>query len=277
MELRKKPVFWQRLLETLFRLRLIFLLLSFVIFTFLFLSRNDLFSFLLGTSESLSIKVSSFFSLADLKPYFPLLGGCLVIFILRLILGGLFSGFAFLGIAIIVPSALFVLDGSDNVIIKLLLWCGLISFLLSFLIPKAWIKALFPFFIGALVLSGFAIWTDVNYLTWTLSFILFFADALTVGFGTGVHLNEGMPKAGSLIQASLKQLLVITLGSFIALTLALFTSKIWTLDALLSQSLFWFAYLGTFFLLFFSYYSFMPLDRLRSQKRQVKIKNKSLK
>jgi dolichol kinase len=92
MELRKKPSFWQRLLETLFRLRLIFLLLSGVLLLLLFFSRNELFSFILAASESFSIKVSSGLNLAELKPYFPLFGGVIAIFIVRFIIGGVFSG-----------------------------------------------------------------------------------------------------------------------------------------------------------------------------------------
>src|SRR5574344_1586921 len=250
MELRKKPIFWQRLLETLFRLRLIFLLLSGVLLLLLFFSRNELFSLILAASESFSIKVNSGLNLAELKPYFPLFGGVIAIFI--------------------VPFALFVLDGSDNVIIKLLLWCSLISILLSFLVPKAWVKSLFALFIGALLLSGFAVWTEVSLLSWACLLILFFADALTVGWYTGEHLKEGKPKAGSIIQASLKQLPVIAIGTFVALAISLYVEKLWSLEAVLSQSLFWMAYQGVFYLIFSPHYSFMSLDRLRSQKRRVK-------
>lgn len=275
MELRKKPIFWQRLLETLFRLRLIFMLLSVVLLLLLFYSRSELFSFILGASESFSITMSSILSFTDLRPYIPLFGGFLIIFVLRLFLGGVFSGLIFLATSLIVPLALFVLDGSDNVIIKLLLWCSLISILLSFLVPKAWVKSLFALFIGALLLSGFAVWTEVSLLSWACLLILFFADALTVGWYTGEHLKEGKPKAGSIIQASLKQLPVIAIGTFVALAISLYVEKLWSLEAVLSQSLFWMAYQGVFYLIFSPHYSFMSLDRLRSQKRRVKIPNSS--
>lgn len=275
MELRKKPIFWQRLLETLFRLRLIFMLLSVVLLLLLFYSRSELFSFILGASESFSITMSSILSFTDLRPYIPLFGGFLIIFVLRLFLGGLFSGLVFLATSIVVPLGFFILDGSDNVVIKLLLWSGLISFLLSLLVPKAWVKSLFALFIGALLLSGFAVWTEVSLLSWACLLILFFADALTVGWYTGEHLKEGKPKAGSIIQASLKQLPVIAIGTFVALAISLYVEKLWSLEAVLSQSLFWMAYQGVFYLIFSPHYSFMSLDRLRSQKRRVKIPNSS--
>ena len=217
--------------------------------------------------------MSSGLNLAELKPYFPLFGGVIAIFIVRFIIGGVFSGLFFLATSLIVPLALFVLDGSDNVIIKLLLWCSLISILLSFLVPKAWVKSLFALFIGALLLSGFAVWIEVSLLSWACLLILLFADALTVGWYTGVHLKEGKPKAGSIIQASLKQLPVIAIGAFVALVISLFVENLWSLEAVLSQSLFWMAYLGVFYLIFSPYYFFMFLDQLRSQKRQVKIPN----
>ena len=88
-----------------------------------------------------------------------------------------------------------------------------------------------------------------------------------------MHLKEGKPKAGSIIQASLKQLPVIAIGAFVALVISLFVENLWSLEAVLSQSLFWMAYLGVFYLIFSPYYSFMSLDQLRSQKRQVKIPN----
>lgn len=277
MELRKKPIFWQRLLETLFRLRLIFMLLSVVLLLFLFYSRSELFSFILGASESFSITMSSILSFTDLRPYIPLFGGFLIIFILRLFLGGLFSGLVFLATSIVVPLGFFILDGSDNVVIKLLLWSGLISFLLSLLVPKAWVKTLFPLFVSFLLLTISAVWTEVNHLACVLLLVLLFADAITVGWFTGVNLKKGKPKAGSLIQASLKQLPVIASGSFIALLIALFMGKGFSLDAVLSGSLFWIAYLGVFFLLFSPYYSFMPLDGLRSDKRQMKMDKASSK
>lgn len=274
MELRKKPGFLQRSLELVLRLRLVFLLLSAVAFLMLFFSRNELFSFILGASESFSMKMSSIGSLHD---YLYLLLGFVVIFLLRLFWGGAFSAFVFLGIALIIPSALFLLDGSENVIITLLLWVGLISLLLSLLIRSAVVKALLPLYMAGLLLSGLAVWCKVGYLEWAVLLILLSADAFTTAWSAGKHLEEGKPKAGSLIQAFLRHLPKAVLYSFFSLGIVFFTLGIWNLSLLQSRLLFWLGYNAVFCCLFYPYFSFMPLTQLRSKKCRVKMASSSKK
>ncbi|HHX15764.1 MAG TPA: hypothetical protein GX724_06345 [Fibrobacter sp.] len=274
MELRKKPSILQRFLEVVFRLRLVLLLLSVFAFSMLFFSRNEAFSFLLGASESFSIKVNSFGSLYE---YLPLLLGFIFIFLSRLFWGGVFSGFVFIGAVVIIPSLLLILDGSENVIITLLLWGGFISLLLSLLVRIAWVKALFPLYMAALLLSGLAVWCKVGYLEWVILIILLSSDALTTAWYAGRHLAEGKPKAGSLIQASLTQLPKVVLYSFLSLGLLVFTASIWDLPLFQSRLLFWLGYIAVFYGLFYPYFTFMPLTRLRSKKNRVKVASSSKK
>src|SRR5690554_8006 len=276
MELRKKASFSKRFIEILFRLRLVFLLLFIATLGGTYSYKNDFFTFLVGASEDISMQIQQI--MVEPKVFLswiPLWGGLVVVLIIRFFLSSLFSVLFSLFSLFLVLGSFFILDGSDNVVIPIYVSLLILSFLGSFFIPKATFKILLPFYLSASLVTAVATYFQLNFTVYLFFISLFFADSLTLAYSVGANLKSGSPKTGSLIQASLKQNLNVLVCPLLALLLVLYMLNEWTLDAILPYVLLCVFYWISYYFVLTPFFSFMPLERLRSKTRQLKSSKKN--
>ena len=270
MDLRKKATLFQQFGEIILRFRLIFVFVLASIVGYFFCGYREIFTWILSLSETLGIQVAKSNYISFL-PYFLLIA---LILIPRFLLAKKISGFSFLGVSIVIPAFLFLLQGSDSIILPVFIAVSVLTIVLFFAVKHAFTCALFPAFLFSLALLG----VSVNGVSFGFSnpeismfLLLSLADMISISLISGIELKNGDPKTRALLHGIQKEFLptlinMLTIVIFFIIKQGNFTAK-----AILFQIVILLLYFILFYFLGVSLLSFAPFARLRAKKRSIEL------
>lgn len=273
MDLREKRGILQRFRESILRFRLIFIVLFAVLCGIFFGGYSAVCSFILGASEALGMRLSEG-GLGGLWPWLLLLA---LLLVSRFPLAGKRSGFSLLGTSVAALAFLFLLQGSDPIVLASLILLALVALLLLVLLKHSFGCYAFPAYLLALAFLGCAAPFQplFSFQEISILLVLLLSDLLAVALIAGKTLAEGLPKASSLLEGLKLQLLPSFLGALV--TAAFFawqagdnSALAWARHFALSISCF-----ILFLLLGFPLLSFAPFSRLRAETRTLNLKKEA--
>ncbi|MCK9181970.1 MAG: hypothetical protein M0P13_03705 [Fibrobacteraceae bacterium] len=272
MDLRKKASAIQKFGEGLLRFRLIFFVL-FIVLYFVFAPEfGDTVSYILSSTEKFTQGLDSCFK-ENFASHIYLIVGIAVsvvfLFFLRFFVGNLRSALSFLLSFISVPLCVFVLDGSEELIVYIMLAALLISAACFFFLRYSFGKAILPLYIVSFMWTAFSCKFDVPSFMWGAFLVLAAADAFAIILPAGVELAKGSPAGGALVGAFMKNFIPAVFSVVaIAVLSGYFSLSEISIGKTVLVSIF---YLIEFFLVLFPLLSIAPLHKLRSKTRSMKI------
>jgi hypothetical protein len=277
MDLRDKPNILQRCAELLLRFRLILLLVWVVAYVFFAPGFSEIISYVLGATERFAMTLSGLFDeeVAGLENrIFFMIGGAAIIFILRLFLDGIQSAVIFAIALCCVPMLIFVLDGSEEVILYIWGVAGIISFIVLFAVKYSFACAFVPLYFLTMLFTGYSVVAEVPRMVWGSFMVLICAEVFTLTFAAGKELSLGTPVTGSITRSFKKQFFPM-LFSALALVVVMALHEMNNFKefpVLITMRLrdgVAFGLLICFGLI--PFISFTPLNRLRAKGRRVRM------
>lgn len=270
MDLREKPGILQRFGEIILRFRLVFVVVLAIACGAFFAGYTELLTFALAVSESIGIRVAEG-NFLNLWPWLLLLAAALAP---SFLLGGKKSGFTALALCILLPLAFFALQGSEAIVLPVLIALAIVSLVLLVVLKHSFGCAAFPAFLSAVgfvgVVGNFSLFSSsrlevATYVT------LIVIDIFAVSLIAGTELSSGAPKNGALLEGIRKQF-------FPAIVTALLAGIFYTVygadysgAAILRHALLALLSIVFFFFLSLPLLTFTPFARLRAEKREMNV------
>lgn len=270
MDLREKPSIIQRCGEMILRLRLILVFVFAIVIGIFFSSWKEVLTTLLALSETVCIKISE----GNFYTLWPLGVLLLLVSISKSLLAGKNSLFPFFGLSLGSGLLLFGIQGSEVVVLPLVVSLFILSIILLVVVKKSWAKSLFPAlivsvgFVGAIHGMDFVKYSEVEIF---LFGGLIFIEILTLSLLVGSRLNQGETKNGALLFAFKKELLPGFISVLLSALFFVFIEKNYSGEVFLKHGSLAISTLLVSMLLGFPLFSFTPLENLRSKKRSISV------
>lgn len=282
MDLREKPGKAQTLLEMLLRFRLIAVVVMVVATVSILAAKWD---FLVGFPIAASERFGMWFAeMENVQGFWAssqyLFVAGLACVVLLFVFGGVRAGIASVVASFLSLSALYVLDGGEDLALPLYGVFALVSLGLLLFVKCSVACMLFPFALGWLFLSAVLTtlpWglEDPNWLVWGALSAFGFACSMAFAVATGKHLGAGVPQAGAILKAA-KQMLVPVLVGELLLVSAMAVDMPGGVNVL-NSALWYVVFAAWFFVFIVPVSSFAPWERLRAGTRRVQMKDKKKK
>ncbi len=277
MDLRDKSSKRQRFVELLLRFRLIPLFGWLVGYFFFAPDFDDFISYILTATERFAIAVSGLFDKGisgAIDQVIPVVIAAAIIFVVRLVFGGIRSAVTFAIALACFLMLIFGLDGSEEVILYIWGVVGVLSFILLLLVRHAYACTFFPLFLLTFIFTNFCVVANVPEMTWGAFMILIFTDAFVLALSAGNELALGTPVVGAITKSFKKQFLPMVFSAVaVAVVMAFYEMHSFNnfpMDlALRLRDAFAFGFLICFGLV--PLLSLAPLNRLRAKGRRMKI------